>query len=111
MNRRTFLKHTGAAAGVTVAQSLTGATRGVSIIVDPRDPIASAAPPAWAVGELRAAFSAQGVSAQIYPRIAAAPVSDRYIIVAQGSEPSAMQILKDANVSMHPAFSEALCLV
>ena len=67
MNRRTFLKHTGAAAGVTVAQGLTGATRGVAIIVDPRDPIASAAPPAWAVGELRAALGAQGVSAEIYP--------------------------------------------
>src|ERR1700675_414622 len=99
MNRRTFLKHTGAAAGVTVAQGLTGATRGVAIIVDPRDPIASAAPPAWAVGELRAALNAQGTSAEIYPRIGAAPVSDRYIVVAGGASASARQILKGANVS------------
>jgi hypothetical protein len=110
MNRRSFLKHTGAAAGVTVAQRLTGATGGVSIIVDPRDPIASAAPPAWAVGELRAALSAQGGSAQVYPRIAAAPVSDRYIVVAGSGSSSARQILKAANISM-PSSSEALCLV
>jgi hypothetical protein len=110
MNRRTFLKHSGAAAGVTVAKGLTGATRRVSIIVDPRDPIASAAPPAWAVGELRAALSAQGASAQVYPRIDAAPVSDRYIVVAGGSSSSARQLLKAANVSM-PSSAEALCLV
>src|SRR6266436_2449576 len=110
MNRRSFLKHTGAAAGVTLAQGLTGATRSVSIIVDPRDPIASAAAPSWAVGELRAALSAQGGSAQIYPRIAAAPVSDRYIFVAGATNSSARQILKAANISM-PSSPEALCLV
>jgi hypothetical protein len=110
MNRRTFLKHTSAAAGVTVAQGLTGATRGVAIIVDPRDAIASAAPASWAVGELRAALGAQGVSTEIYPRIGAAPVSDRYIIVAGASNASARQILKAVNISM-PSSAEALCLV
>ena len=49
---------------MTLAKGLTGSTRGVSIIVDPRDPIASAAPPAWAIGEFRAALTAQGVTLQ-----------------------------------------------
>src|SRR5436190_9288453 len=84
MNRRSFLKRTGAAA-VTAAPSLMGATQGVSIIVDPRDPIASAPPPAWAVRELQTALGKQGVDAKIYPRIGAAPVAGRHIVVAGGN--------------------------
>src|SRR5258708_5943364 len=110
MNRRSFLKHTGAAAGVTAMQSLRGATQGVSIIVDPRDPVASASPASWAIGELRSALSTQGITARIYPRIEAAPATDRCIMVAGASSSSGRQLLKAANVSM-PSSAEALCLV
>ena len=109
MNRRSFLKHT-AAAGITAAPALLSATQGVSIIVDPRDPIASAAPPAWAVRELQSALSQQGVTAKVYPRVNAAPPTDRRIVVAGGSSASAREILRGANVSM-PSSPEALCLV
>src|SRR5260370_10834793 len=100
MNRRRFLKNTGVAAGVTAVHNLVGANQGVSIIVDPRDTIASAPPPAWAVGELRAALRAQGVAAQVYPRMQAAPAGHRCIVVAGGSSPAARPIPKGATVAM-----------
>ncbi len=110
MNRRSFLKYTGIAAGATEVHSLAGATQGVSIIVDPRDAIASAPPAVWAVGELHAALSVQGVAAQVYPRMDAAPAGDRYVVVAGANNAAARQILKDAKTSM-PSSAEALCLV
>jgi hypothetical protein len=109
MNRRSFLKQTGLAAGVTTVESLRGATQGVSIVVDPGDPIASAAAPSWAVHTLQDAFSAQGITAKIYPRIGDAPGSGRRIIVAGMENSSARQILKAANISL-PRGPEGLCL-
>ena len=111
MNRRSLTKQTGTAAGATAAHSLVGATtQGVSLIVDPRDAIASEPPSAWAVGELRAALSAQGVTSQVYPRMDAAPAGDRYVVVAGANNAAARQILKDAKTSI-PSSAEALCLV
>ena len=65
MNRRRFLKQSGAAAGLTAIHGLKGATESVSIITNPRDPIASTPPPAWAIRELQAALHAQGVSSKV----------------------------------------------
>ena len=110
MNRRTFLKSTGAVAGVSAAQRLTAATQSISIVRDPGDPVASAASVSWAVGELRTALDKQGTAARVYPRIQAAPADDRCIVVAGGASPSSRQILRAANVSM-PSSAEALCLV
>ena len=45
MNRRSFLKQTGLAAGATAVHNLQGATQGVALIVDPNDPVASSAAP------------------------------------------------------------------
>ena len=102
MNRRSFLKQTGLAAGVTAANRLRGATQAVSIVVDPQDQIASAAAPTWAVRTLQDALSAQGIPAKVYPRIGAAPAGDRHIMVAGAENAAARQILKAAKVSMQP---------
>jgi hypothetical protein len=110
MNRRTFLKQTGATAGVTVAPSLMGATQSVSIIVDPRDRVASAPPPAWAVRKLQAELTSQGVESKIYPRVYQAAPGDRHIVIAGASSANAREILQGAKVSM-PSSAEALCLV
>src|SRR5437879_4955406 len=107
MNRRSFLKQTGAA---TVASGLTGATQGVSIIVDPQDPIASAGPPAWAVRELQAALEKQGVAAKVYPRFTAAPARDLHIVVAGGIHATEWEILRPPHVIL-PTSPEALCLI
>jgi hypothetical protein len=110
MNRRSFLKQTGVAAGVTALHNLKGATQSVSVVVDPQDRIASAAAPSWAVQALQDAFKAQGLTANVYPRLDAAPSGDRHIVVAGSENATARQILKAANVSM-PAGPEGLSLV
>ena len=68
MDRRNFLKTTGGVAivGVTAVRRLAGASQAVAIIVDPKDPMASAASAAWAVRELQAALSGQGVGTATY---------------------------------------------
>ena len=109
MNRRSFLKQSGAVAGAAMASELAGAVPNVSIIVDPRDPIASAAAPAWAVRELQAALAKQGVTTAVFPNVNAAPASGQTIVVAGGGSTAAREILRAANLSM-PSSPEALCL-
>src|ERR1700693_1549378 len=111
MGRRDFLKTPGGTVvGVSAIRTLSGATQGVSIVVDPQDPIASARPAAWAIRELQSGLSTQGVTAKVYARLEAAPAGDRYIVVAGGGSPVAQQILKAAKVTL-PSSAEAVCLV
>ena len=110
MNRRIFLKRSGLAAGMTAVQSLRGDTQGVSIIVDPQDPIASSKASSWAVHLLQENLAAAGVNAKLYPRVNAAPGGSRNIIVAGTENSAARQILKAAKVTMQPG-PEALSLV
>jgi hypothetical protein len=110
MNRRRFLKQTGAAAGLTAIHSLEGAAESVSIIMNPRDPIASSPPPAWAIRELQAALNLHGVTSRLYPRIDAAPSAGRRIVVAGANSDAAREILNAAKASI-PAAPEALGLV
>lgn len=63
-----------------------------------------------AVRELQSALKAQGVTAQVYSRIDAAPAGDRHILVAGANSAAARQILRGANASM-PSSPDALCLV
>jgi hypothetical protein len=115
MDRRIFLKQTGLAAGVAATSKLSlatlgAATQGVSIIIDPQDPIASAPSPSWAVRTLQEAFDARGIDAKVYPRLSEAPIGDRRIIIAGSADATANQILSSAKISM-PTASEALALV
>jgi len=111
MNRRTFLKETGVAAGIAAAHSnLARAETGVSIVVDPQDPIASAKPPVWAAGELQKALSERNIAARVCQHIGEVPAGDRIIVVAGGNAAVTQQILRSANVSL-PSTPEALCLV
>jgi hypothetical protein len=109
MNRRSFLKQSGAVSAAAMASKLAGAVPNVSIIVDPGDPIASAAPAAWAVRELQAALSRQGVTANVFPKVGAAPAGGQTIVVAGGGSAAAREVLRGANLSM-PSSAEALCL-
>ncbi len=100
MNRRRFLKQTGAAAGLTAMQELTGAAQGVSIIIDRRDAIASAPPAKWAVGELQSALNEQGIASKVYARLGDAPAGDRYLMAAGKENAAAREILRRANVEL-----------
>src|SRR5947208_3239266 len=72
MDRRDFLKSAGVVMGVSAVRRLAGAAEEVSIVIDPADPIASAAPVAWAVDELRRALDRRGSAVTMVPRIDAA---------------------------------------
>jgi hypothetical protein len=65
MERRTFLKAAGAAAGLGNLPMVQAAGPTVALALDPADPIASAAPSKWAVQELLARLQARGVASRI----------------------------------------------
>ncbi|HEV3215265.1 MAG TPA: hypothetical protein VGZ27_06055 [Vicinamibacterales bacterium] len=110
MDRRDFLKTTGVAIGVTAARALTGATQGVSIVVDAKDPVASAPPVAWAVRELQSALKERGITAEVVSRVDSAAAGNRCFLVAGAHAALAQQILRSSKSTM-PEAAEALCLV
>jgi hypothetical protein len=90
INRRRFLRGTGAAiagAGASVSRSQggpqSGSRPGVAIVVDPADPVASAAPVQWAAGELQQALADAGVSVSRHQRVAQSGAGE-FCIVASG---------------------------
>jgi hypothetical protein len=111
LNRRQFLRAAaGAAAGVTAGVSFaTDQTRGVAIIVDPADAVASSAPAQWAAGELERALTENGVSARIYAHAALAPTAHLRIVAAGTASPDAAKALNAAGVKAE-AVPEALAL-
>src|SRR5947199_9991047 len=77
VNRRDFLKTTGAGAGMARVD-----WRGVSIVADPHDHIASSGPAIWAAGELQRSLEAKGVSVQRRDSIAEAASNDFQIVLS-----------------------------
>src|SRR4051794_32972100 len=65
VNRRTFLQRAGAAAGGLLAGGAAGGAKGVALVSDPDDAVAGAAPARWALGRLRDALTARGVSVNL----------------------------------------------
>ena len=111
VNRREFLRQTGLAAGVAAASGVAaGQTRGVSIVVDPEDPIAGAGPAKWAAGELQQALAEKKIDVRLHQELGQAAAGDLCIVAAGGAAPVAREILKAANAAL-PAASEALALV
>ncbi len=107
LSRRRFLQATAAAAaGVTVAP---GRTRGVAVVIDPADAVASSAAARWAAGELERALAERGVSARVYGDTAQIPVSALRIVAAGMAFPVAAAALKAAHVRAE-AVPEALAL-
>jgi hypothetical protein len=111
LSRRRFLE---AAAGVAVGltaggDQLSAGTRGVAIVVDPGDPIASSAPARWAATELQRSLAARGIAAEIAapgsPTAAARP----RITSAGCAAPGAAATLRAAGVRVDDV-PEALAL-
>ena len=94
MNRRKFLLQTGAAtAGYLAGNGLTvragtgtpaapGDGKGVALILDPADPLASAAPARWAAEQVRLALTLRGFDARIVARLDEARPDDFRVIAA-----------------------------
>ncbi len=114
MNRRDFLIQTGVAAAGCALGGLTkgyGATpaansgRGVSIVCDPGDAVASAAPARWAVEQLRGALAQRGVAVRVCARLDEAGAADICVVAAGGNSVA----VRDAGVTVS-AEAEALAL-
>ena len=111
LNRRRFLRATAGAAAGLAAGVAAGAdkTRGVAIIVDASDAVASSAPARWAGGELERALGERGVSARTYGSAAQAPAAHLRIVAARMASPGATAALKAAGARAE-AVPEALAL-
>lgn len=107
MERRTFLKAAGAAAGLRDLIVLRAATPVVSLVLDPADPVASAAPCKWAVQEFLSRLQARGIDNRILPSLSQAPPGD-ICIVASGPSLTAPAVMPAA--ARPPAAAESFCI-
>ncbi len=83
LNRRNFLKGSGAViAGAPVSWSQTASHPSVAIIVDPADPVASAAPVQWAAHELQQALADTGVAVSRHDRVAQSGAGEFCVVVS-----------------------------
>src|SRR5579885_1487409 len=106
MNRREFLRQT---TGAGLAGSAAGLARGVSLVVDPDDPVASAAPARWAAGELRRALEEHGTAVRSRAALDQADPAESCVLAAGASSALAREILRAAGVEA-PSGAEALAL-
>ncbi len=111
LTRRRFLQTAaGVAAGVTAGVKGLGAeARGVAILFDPADPVASSAPARWAAAELQRALANRGVTAAIVETESAVPASSLRVRSAGYADAAARATLRAAGVTTHDV-PEALAL-
>lgn len=112
-NRRRFVQTAGSLAALSVAEptTLVAATgSGVTLVVDPQDTIATAAPPVWAVKELERALAGQGVTVSRAESVERAHAGDLCVLVAGADSSTAKTMLRSAGAAT-PSGPEALALV
>jgi hypothetical protein len=109
-NRRRFLLTAGslaALAGTEVKGVAAGPKRGVSIIIDPVDGVASSSVSIWAATELEKALTASGVTVLRCQRVSQANTGDLCVLVAGSESRLAVDILRSAKATI-AAVPEAL---
>ncbi|MGJ5817202.1 hypothetical protein [Paludibaculum fermentans] len=105
-SRRKFLQAAGLSA---VGTGLAAPGSGVSIVIDPADPIGSSGPVQWAAGELQGALEQRGVAVQRCARLAEAREASFCITVAGAQAALARAVLNEARAPL-PSMPEALVL-
>ena len=78
--RRNFIAGVGSAAAL--GRGAKGATRDVSLVTNPDDPVAGAAPSRWAMAQLQQSLAARGVAAHLRDRVSQAPAGDLCVVAA-----------------------------
>ena len=111
INRRRFIKIAGISTfGITSLGYFNFKTKGVSIVIDPSDNIASSKPSLWAAKELEKSLTSELVNVYRCDSIDKAKEGD-FIIVAAGSDSSiARKLFKDVSEKI-PSVTEALGLI
>ncbi len=113
MKRRDFLRHASIAGGALICEPLASAQAGlfpVSLVLDPADAVASAAPVQWAAGELQQALVAAGFAVQRLDRVQHADAQQLCIIGSGSTAPLAATALKTSGVAA-PQLPESLALL
>ena len=110
IDRRDFLRRTGLAGGALACGPLVGGTGTISLVVDPSDPVASAAPARWAARELEQALADAGLTVRRCERPEQARAGEFSIIASGIAAPVAAVALKRAGISM-PGGPESLALL
>jgi hypothetical protein len=112
IDRREFLRRAGIAGGVLAGGALAEAQppSSVSLILNPADAVASAAPAVWALQELERALADAGMKVSRRERLEEAPASDFCLLVSGLQAPVAAAALKAANV-IAPDESESLVVL
>src|ERR1017187_7693247 len=114
-SRRSFLKTTACltlgslAAGHSLAATLIE-KGSIALVVPPDDALATALPPTWAAGELKAALEGQGATVRIIAKVAEATAKEFCVVVAGMNSPLAQAIIRRQKISA-PTEAESLCLV
>jgi hypothetical protein len=101
-DRRRFLK-TGLIAGTAALLPRSGAAGdrgGVSLVVDPADPIASSAPAVWAAGQLERALCDAGIDVRSAARVEDAFPGDRLVVAAGHTAPVAASAMRPLRLSL-----------
>jgi hypothetical protein len=110
--RRNFLKKAGmtAALGTVGVQIVHAQARGISIVMDPGDPVAASGPPRWAARELESSLHDRNVTVRQCARLSEAPAADLCIVAGGATESACRQILKGEGIEV-ASVPEALALV
>src|ERR1017187_8866229 len=100
IHRREFLRRTGLAGGALACGSLAHAQapNEVSLILNPADDVASAAPALWAARELQQALADSGTAVTRRERAEDAPPTEFCVMVCGTRAPFAAMAMKTANV-------------
>jgi hypothetical protein len=111
-DRRQFLWRTAVATGLGWGSGRLALAqgRGVALVVDPKDPVASSPPAGWAVGELRDALASRGIDVVLAPRVEDTPPDAACVVVAGAVTDAARGVLEQAALAV-PGVDEALGLV
>ena len=111
-SRRSFLQTTGLALGAAALPAIAADERSeiVSIISDPADPVASAPPCVWALGEVSRALKQHGITVGQFATLQQAPGKSFSIVACAAGLELARETLKTSGVNA-PDGPESLALV
>ena len=93
LNRREFIRLAGSFAVLSAGPQTRGR---ISLVIDPGDVVASAAPARWAAGDLERSLSARGLAVHNCERVSQAGAGDFCIVVAGSQFKVAAAVLKRA---------------
>jgi hypothetical protein len=112
IHRREFLRRTGLAGSALAYGSMAHAQapNEVSLILNPADDVASAAPALWAARELQQALADSGTAVNRRERAEDAPLGEFCVLVCGARAPLAAMAMKAANV-IAPEDPESLVLL